>query len=134
MQVIPADVKGSKMVTESMAEYVSLKVIEKEYGRNKALEFLEKSMNTYLKNSNENEGIEPPLILNTGNEKKFIPYQKGMLALNAMSYYLGEEKFNNALKNYIQKAKVPWNTLHNFCRNDRSHQECNTGFAEISDP
>ncbi|MGB4851676.1 MAG: hypothetical protein WBQ38_05105, partial [Ignavibacteria bacterium] len=46
-----------------------------------------------------------PLILNTGNEKKFIPYQKGMLALNAMSYYLGEEKFNNALKNYIEKVK-----------------------------
>lgn len=117
MQVIPADVKGSKMVTESMAEYVSLKVIEKEYGRNKALEFLEKSMNTYLKNSNENEGIEPPLIYNTGNEKAFIPYQKGMLALNAMSYYLGEEKFNNALKNYIQKAKfrgAPYTTSVEF--------------------
>lgn len=105
MQVIPADVKGSKMITESMAEYVSLKVLEKEYGRNKALEFLDRSMNTYLKSSNENEGSEPPLIYNKGNEKAFIPYQKGMLALNAMSYYLGEEKFNNALKNYIQKVK-----------------------------
>jgi ABC-2 type transport system permease protein len=32
-QVLPADVLGAKMITESMAEYVSLKALEHEYGQ-----------------------------------------------------------------------------------------------------
>ncbi len=113
MQAIPADVSGAKMVTESMAEYVSLKVFEKEYGKAKALEFLGKSMNTYLRKSNEDETQELPLIYNTGNDKAYIPYQKGMLALNAMSHYLGEENLNNALKKYLNHVyhqKAPYTT------------------------
>ena len=30
--VIPADMLGAKMLTESLAEYTALKVLEKEYG------------------------------------------------------------------------------------------------------
>lgn len=113
MQAIPADVKGAKMITESMAEYVSLKVLEKKYGKVKALEFLDKSMNTYVKKSMENEEQELPLIYNTGNDKEYIPYQKGMMALNTISHYLGEEKLNMALKKYINKVfrqKGPYTT------------------------
>ena len=113
MQAIPADVNGAKMITESMAEFVSLKVLEKEYGKSKALEFLGKSMNTYLRKSNEDDTQELPLIYNTGNDKAYIPYQKGMLALNAMSHYLGEEKLNNALKKYLNQIyhqKAPYTT------------------------
>lgn len=104
MQAIPADVNGAKMITESMAEFVSLKVLEEEYGKAKALEFLDKSMNTYLRKSNENETQEPPLIYNTGNDKAYIPYQKGVMALNTMSHFLGEEKLNAALKNYLNQV------------------------------
>ncbi|MBE7510433.1 MAG: hypothetical protein HS118_09585 [Bacteroidia bacterium] len=113
MQAIPADVNGAKMITESMAEYVSLKVLEKEYGKSKALEFLDKSMNTYLRKSNEDEEQELPLIYNTGNDKAYIPYQKGVLALNAICHYLGDEKLNTALKNYLTKVyrqKKPYTT------------------------
>jgi ABC-2 type transport system permease protein len=104
MQAIPADVNGAKMITESMAEFVSLKVLEKEYGKGKALEFLGKSMNTYLRKSNEDETQEVPLVYNTGNDKAYIPYQKGMLALNAISHYLGEEKLNISLKKYLNQV------------------------------
>jgi ABC-2 type transport system permease protein len=104
MQVIPADVKGAKMITESMAEYVSLKVLEIHYGKSKALEYLEKSMNIYTKNHLEHGLEEPPLMYNTGNDKAYIPYQKGLLAMNTINHYLGNEKLNNALKRYLNKV------------------------------
>lgn len=105
MQAIPADVSGAKMITESMAEYVSLKVLEKAYGKSKAMEYLEKSHNIYWRKSREQTRPEPPLILNTGNDLAHIPYQKGMLALHAMSHYLGETVLNQAMKGYLDAVR-----------------------------
>lgn len=105
MQAIPADVSGAKMITESMAEYVSLKVLEKAYGKSKAMEYLEKSHNTYWRKSREQTRPEPPLILNTGNDLAHIPYQKGMLALHAMSHYIGETALNRAMKGYLEAVR-----------------------------
>ena len=113
MQVIPADVNGSKLVTESMAEYVALKVLQHAYGNEKALLYLEKAHNTYLQKCINDDTNELPLIINTGNNKAHIPYQKGMLALNTMCYYLGEKNLNKALKNYINmvhKQQAPYTT------------------------
>jgi len=113
MQAIPADVAGAKMITESMAEYVSLKVFEKHYGKIKSLQLLGKSLNTYLNKQKESTEIEMPLLLNSGNKQSHVAYQKGMLVLNALSHYIGEEKLNAALKNYLQKVrfqKAPYTT------------------------
>ena len=113
MQAIPADVAGAKMITESMAEYVSLKVFEKHYGKIKALQLLNKSLNTYLNKQKDAEETELPLILNSGNSQSHVAYQKGMLAFNTLSHYIGEEALNRALKNYMQKVrlqKAPYTT------------------------
>jgi len=113
MQAIPADVAGAKMITESMAEYVSLKVFEKQYGKIKSLQLLNKSLNTYLNKHKEAKETELPLILNTGNSQSHVAYQKGMLAFNALSHYIGEEALNRALKHYMQKVrfqKAPYTT------------------------
>lgn len=76
MQAIPADVAGAKMITESMAEYVSLKVYEKQYGKIKALQLLNKSLNTYLNKQKDTQETELPLILNAGNSQSHVAYQK----------------------------------------------------------
>ncbi|MBK6731332.1 MAG: hypothetical protein IPG60_10345 [Bacteroidetes bacterium] len=113
MQAIPADVAGAKMITESMAEYVSLKVYEKQYGKIKALQLLNKSLNTYLNKQKDTQETELPLILNAGNSQSHVAYQKGMLAFNALSHYIGEEAMNRALGNYMQKVrlqKAPYTT------------------------
>ncbi|MBK9256867.1 MAG: hypothetical protein IPM42_15405 [Saprospiraceae bacterium] len=106
MQAIPADVAGAKMITESMAEYVSLKVLEKQYGKLKALQLLNKSLNTYLNKQKDTEETELPLTLNSGNSQSHVAYQKGMLAFNALSHYIGEEALNRALKSYMQKVRL----------------------------
>lgn len=113
MQAIPADVNGAKLITEGMAEYVSLKVLEKRYGKSKALEYLAKSHHIYQSKSKEEARAEPPLIFNTGNDQAHIPYQKGMLALNTMSHYLGENSFNRAMKKYLEQTRfqqAPYST------------------------
>ncbi len=103
-QVIPADVNGSRMITESMAEYVSLCVLEEKYGKEKGKLFRRKALDIYLKRRVEDEN-EKSLIANSGLDKSYIPYQKGSLALYAMRDFLGEEKLNQALRAYLEKVK-----------------------------
>lgn len=103
-QVIPADVEGSRMITESMAEYVSLCVLEQEYGKEKGKLFRTKALDIYLRKRVEDED-EKPLAKNSGLNKSYIPYQKGSLALYAIRDFIGEERLNQALRTYLQKVK-----------------------------
>lgn len=103
-QVIPADVEGSRMITESIAEYVSLCVMEERYGKEKGKLFRRKALDIYLKRRIEDEH-EKALIENSGLDKPYIPYQKGSLALYALRDFLGEENLNRALGDYLEKVK-----------------------------
>lgn len=104
-QVIPANVDGVRMITESMAEYVSLKTLEHKYGKAKVNKFLKKARDIYLNKRALDTDIEKPLMYNEGLSKSYIPYQKGSIVLYAMSEYIGEENLNKALKKYLEKVK-----------------------------
>jgi len=106
LQVIPANVNGIRMITESMAEYVSLKVLENNYGKKRSVIFLKKALDIYHGKRNSESDIEKPLMYNTGFSKSYIPYQKGSIVMNAMSEYLGEEILNGALKKYFEKERL----------------------------
>ncbi|SEE35365.1 ABC-2 type transport system permease protein [Tenacibaculum sp. MAR_2010_89] len=102
-QVIGADVLGATMLSESLSEYVSLKVLEHEYGKSKMRKFLKKSLDGYLQSRTFERKREKPLMYNDG--QGYIRYQKGSLVFYALSDYIGEEKLNNALKEYVEKVK-----------------------------
>ncbi len=106
LQVIPANVNGVRMITESMAEYVSLKALEHMYGKNKSVLFLKKALDIYLVKRNSETDTEKPLMYNSGLSKSYIPYQKGSIVFNALSEYLGEDILNGALKKYFEKEKL----------------------------
>ncbi|WP_299766173.1 M1 family aminopeptidase [uncultured Dokdonia sp.] len=100
-QVIGAQAKGATLLSESMSEYSSLKVLEKVYGKNQMRRFLKDAMNGYL-TGRTNESIkEQPLMYN--ENQQYIHYQKGSLVLYAISDYIGEEKFNGVAKNFAKK-------------------------------
>ncbi|MEZ4772024.1 MAG: M1 family aminopeptidase [Bacteroidia bacterium] len=103
-QVVPAGVTGSRMITEGLAEYTSLKVLEQEFGEHQGRMFREKALKIYLKNRAE-DADEQPLMYNTGLAKSYIPYQKGSLVFYAMCDYLGEEKFHHLLKAWLEKVR-----------------------------
>lgn len=103
-QLIPADVLGAKMLTESMAEYTALKVLEKEGGKDKARRFLRFNLDLYLKGRARESRRERPLIY-AEPQQEYITYRKGALAFYALSDYIGEEKLNAAIKNYLDKVR-----------------------------
>ena len=110
-QVIPADVLGAKMLTESLAEYTALKVLEQHYGKDLMRKFLKMDLDSYLKNRRYEYNEEFPLMRATAGQE-YVNYRKGALVFYALSDYLGEEKLNNILSKFIEKTKyrVPYTT------------------------
>lgn len=102
-QVIGADVLGATMLSESLSEYVSLKVIEHQQGKGKMRKFLKKALDDYLTQRTFESKRENALMYNDG--QGYIRYQKGSLVFYALSDYLGEDVLNNALKRYVEKVK-----------------------------
>ncbi len=102
-QVIGADVLGATMLSESLSEYVSLKVLEHQQGKTKMRKFLKKALDDYLTQRTFESKREKPLMYNDG--QGYIRYQKGSLVFYALSDYIGEDTLNNALKRYVKKVK-----------------------------
>lgn len=102
-QVIGADVLGATMLSESLSEYVSLKVLEHQHGKSKMRKFLKDALDGYLLQRTVERKRENALMYNDG--QGYIHYQKGSMVFYAMSDYIGEETLNAALKKYVQKVQ-----------------------------
>ena len=91
------------MLSESLSEYVSLKVLEHQNGKPKMRTFLKEALDGYLMQRTLETKREKPLMYNDG--QGYIRYQKGSLVFYALSDYIGEDKLNGALKKYVEKVK-----------------------------
>jgi ABC-2 type transport system permease protein len=100
-QVIGANAKGTTLLSESLSEYSSLKVLEKGSGSTQMRKFLKNAMDRYLLGRTFESIGENPLMFN--ENQQYIHYQKGSLVLYAISDYLGEEKFNGVIKRFAEK-------------------------------
>ena len=102
-QLIGAQVKGSNMMSESLAEYSALRVMEKKYGEANMRKFLRHELDGYLRGRTGEVRHEPPIVL-VENEP-YVWYQKGSLVFYALSDYIGEDKLNAALKSLLDKYR-----------------------------
>lgn len=100
-QVIGASVQGTTMITETLAQYSALMVMEKEYGREQMRKFLKYELNRYLAGRGGELVAEMPLAL--VENQNYIHYAKGSLAMYALRDAIGEEKVNAALASLIHK-------------------------------
>ncbi|MBV9495652.1 MAG: ABC transporter permease [Acidobacteria bacterium] len=100
-QVIGAQVQGTTMITETLAQYSALMVMEKQYGREKMRKFLRHELNGYLAGRGGELIAEMPLKL--VEDQPYIHYRKGSLAMYALRDAIGEDKVNEALRNIIAK-------------------------------
>ena len=99
-QVIGADVEGSNALSESLAQYGAITVMEQKYGEDRVRRFLKMEMDKYLTaRSNEAEKEKPLAYADIG--QGYILYQKGGIAMQALKNYIGEDSLNNALKRFI---------------------------------
>ena len=101
-QVIGADVLGATVMSESLSEYVGLKIIESVNGKNKMRKFLKKALDNYLTDRTFETKRENALMYNDG--QGYIHYQKGSLVFYALSDYLGEKKLNKTISKYVNSV------------------------------
>lgn len=114
-QIVPANVQGAAMLTESLAEYSALTVMEHKYGRSHAQKFLRYELDQYLRGRSAERKKEMPLMLVEG--QPYIHYNKGSLAFYALRDYIGEDSLNSALRRFLKdKAfqSAPYTTTEEF--------------------
>jgi ABC-2 type transport system permease protein len=98
-QLIGGRVEGSNMLSESLAEYSALRVMQKKYGDDQMHKFLKHELDGYLRGRSGESHKETPLDL--VQREAYVWYQKGSLVLYALSDYIGEDKLNLALHNFL---------------------------------
>ena len=102
-QLIGGAVAGSNMMSESLAEYSALRVAQKKYGDGQMHKFLSHELDGYLRGRSGETRKEPPLAL--VQREMYVWYQKGSMILYALSDYIGEDKLNLALKNFLTQYR-----------------------------
>ena len=106
-QVIGANMQGATLLSETLAQYSALMVMEKEYGRDMMRKFLRYEMDRYLADRGKERQKEQPL-LTVEVEQGYVHYRKGSLAMYYMKEMIGEEAVNRALRKLIhQYAYAP---------------------------
>ncbi len=101
--MIGANVQGMFVLSEVMAQYSALMVTKKEYHQNKINQYIKKRLDNYLRGRARETEKEVPLSL-TNYETAYLNYEKGMVVMNALQDYIGEDQLNTALRKYIRKV------------------------------
>ncbi len=101
-QVIGANMKGATVLSETLAQYSSLMVMEKEFGRDIMRKFLKYEMNSYLQSRGQ-EMLEEETLMEVGAQQGYVHYRKGSVVMYYLKEMIGEDKMNTALKSLIEK-------------------------------
>jgi ABC-2 type transport system permease protein len=102
-QLVGADVEGSNMMSESLAEYSALQVMAHKYGRDLMHRYLRHELDAYLRGRAGEIRHEPPLGL--VQRESYVWYQKGGQILYTLADYIGEDKLNLALHNFLMQYR-----------------------------
>jgi ABC-2 type transport system permease protein len=102
-QLVGADVEGSNMMSESLAEYSALQVMAHKYGRDLMHRYLRHELDAYLRGRAGEIRHEPPLTL--VQREQYVWYQKGGQILYTLADYIGEDRLNLALHNFLMQYR-----------------------------
>ncbi|MEN8194043.1 MAG: M1 family aminopeptidase [Bacteroidota bacterium] len=117
-QVIGANMQGGTMLSESFAEYSSLMTM-KSIVENpmKMRKFLKYNHDSYLHGRGGETKEELPLY--KVENQQYIHYKKGSVILYALQDYIGEDKVNIAMRNFLEEFKYkapPYPTSLDFLK------------------
>jgi ABC-type transport system involved in multi-copper enzyme maturation permease subunit len=101
-QVIGANVQGCTLLSESLAQYSALMVMERHFGAHKMPKFLEYELDRYLAARSSETIEEMPLLL--VENQPYIHYNKASVVLYALKEYIGEHTLNRVLRDYIAEV------------------------------
>jgi ABC-type transport system involved in multi-copper enzyme maturation permease subunit len=98
-RVIGANMQGSTMLSESLAQYSALMVMKQKYGADQMHKFLKYELDGYLVGRATEKLAEEPLA--KVENQQYIHYRKGSLVFYALQDYVGESTLNAMLKQFL---------------------------------
>lgn len=100
-QVVGADQQGQTVLSETLAQYSALMVMERLYGPDKIRRFLKRELDSYLRNRGTGGVDERPLI--RVENQQYIHYNKGALVMYLLRDQMGEAAVNRALRAFLRE-------------------------------
>ena len=119
-QVSGGNVQGSGFLSEGLAEYSAVSLLEKEKGQKQLRKFLKYELDKYLMGRYSEQKYEPSII-KTENHP-YIHYNKAGLMMYTLSDFIGRDVFNNALGRFIGKFRYqsdPYTNIGEFIKSIR---------------
>ena len=117
-QVVGADMQGGTLMSESFAEYSSLMTMKSMTDNPmKMRKFLKYDHDRYLRGRSREQIKELPLY--KVENQQYIHYGKGSVILYALQDYIGEDKVNTAMRNFLEEFKYqapPYPTSLDFLK------------------
>ncbi|MBU4041203.1 MAG: aminopeptidase, partial [Alphaproteobacteria bacterium] len=98
-QVVGSDQQGMTVLSETLAQYSALMVMEKMYGKDQIRRFLKQELDRYLRSRGTERLEEMPLMRN--ENQQYIHYQKGGLVMYLLRDQIGEDAVNRALRRVL---------------------------------
>jgi len=102
-QLVGGQVQGSNMMSETLAEYSAYMVMLHKYGKDYMHKVLRHSLDTYLRGRSGEVRHEPPLAL--VQREPYVWYYKGGQILYTLADYIGEDKIDAALRNFLMQYR-----------------------------
>ena len=100
-QEVAANVEGATSLVETLAQYTALMVMKHQYGPEAMKRFLHYELATYLLQRAVERNEEKPLYRVEASQG-YIHYQKGGMVMYALQDYIGEDKVNQALSDFVK--------------------------------
>jgi ABC-2 type transport system permease protein len=100
-QLMPADVEGSRMLTESITEWLSLRIYHEHFGAEMAERFLSVQYDRYHRGRIQEPDTERPLY-KVLSHQEYISYGKGAIAFHVLAGLLGTERLEASLKEFLE--------------------------------
>ncbi len=98
-QVVGGNVQGATMLSEALANYSAILVMEETFGRDNIGKFLRDQLDSYLVGRSQEAKAERPLML--VENQGYIHYNKGSLALYALRDLIGDTAMTRALNRFV---------------------------------
>jgi ABC-2 type transport system permease protein len=102
-QLIGGLVEGSNMMSETLAQYSAYMVTEHRYGKDYMHRVLHYYLDNYLRGRAGEVRHEPPLAL--VQREPYVWYEKGGQIMYTLADYIGEDKIDLALHNFLMQYR-----------------------------
>ena len=102
-QLIGAQVQGSNMMSETLAQYSAYMVMQQKYGKDYMHKVLRHFLDRYLRGRAGEVRHEPPLAL--VQREPYVWYEKGGQIMYTLADYIGEDKIDHALQNFLMQYR-----------------------------